>query len=367
MAKQEFEQSLHASDKSVAKFEQRSKSLIGRAQHYLHSNPTIVPLIILIGALVIFSIGAGRSFASPYNLTAVLDQAAIICILALAQSIVILTAGIDLSVGAVMLFSSYIMGLLAVRLGVPPAFAIALGVAVGSLAGALNGFFVTKIKLPPFIVTLGTWNIFLASTWLISNSETIRGSDIDKSAPVLKFFAQGVKIVFGPLKANGKPENFTDQATFAFVIILVAVLYILMWYVMNKTAWGRHVYAVGDDKEAAELSGIRSDRQLLQVYTVAGSICGIAAWASIGRLGSISANNFAEANLLSITAVVIGGISLFGGRGSILGPLLGALIVAVFNSGLPKLGLDPQWTVFAIGWLIIIAVAIDQWIRKVSA
>ena len=367
MAKQEFENVLDDSDKSVAQFAQNSRTFMDRAQHYLHSNPTIVPLIILIGAMLIFSIGAGRSFASPYNLTAVLDQAAIICILALAQAIVIITAGIDLSVGAVMLFASYIMGLLAVRLGLPPYLSILIGIGIGICAGAINGFFVTRVKLPPFIVTLGTWNIFLASTWLISGSETIRGSDIDAAAPVLKFFASAIKFVFGPVTEEGKPVNFTDQASFTYMIFLVVALYAVMWYIMNKTAWGRHVYAVGDDKDAAELSGIRSDKQLMQVYAVAGAICGIAAWASIGRLGSISANNFAEANLLSITAVVIGGISLFGGRGSILGPLLGALIVAVFNSGLPKLGLDPQWTVFALGWLIIIAVAVDQWIRKVSA
>jgi fructose transport system permease protein len=136
---------------------------------------------------------------------------------------------------------------------------------------------------------------------------------------------------------------------------------------MEHTAWGRRVYAVGDDKEAAELAGIRTNRVLLSVYMVAGLIVGLAAWSSIGRVGSVSPTSFFEANLHSITAVVIGGISLFGGRGSVLGPMLGALIVGVFNSGLRLAGVEVLWQLFATGWLIILAVAIDQWIRKVSA
>lgn len=136
---------------------------------------------------------------------------------------------------------------------------------------------------------------------------------------------------------------------------------------LNRTAWGRHVYAIGDDKEAAELSGIRTDRVLISVYVLAGLICAIAAWASIGRVGSVSPQSFYEGNLQSITAVVIGGISLFGGRGSIVGPLIGALIVGVFQSGLRLVNVDVLWQVFAIGWLIILAVAVDQWIRKVSS
>jgi fructose transport system permease protein len=115
------------------------------------------------------------------------------------------------------------------------------------------------------------------------------------------------------------------------------------------------------------LAGIRTDRTLRQVYMLAGFICALAAWASIGRVGSISPQSFYEGNLQSITAVVIGGISLFGGRGSIMGALFGALIVGVFQSGLRLAGVDVLWQIFAIGWLIIIAVAVDQWIRRVSA
>ncbi|MHA1189583.1 MAG: ABC transporter permease, partial [Alphaproteobacteria bacterium] len=148
---------------------------------------------------------------------------------------------------------------------------------------------------------------------------------------------------------------------------LMIATFIVLWYILNKTAWGRHVYAVGDDREAAELSGIRTGRLLIQVYALAGLICGITAWVAIGRVGSVSPQSFFEANLASITAVVIGGTSLFGGRGSILGALSGALIVGIFASGLKLAGVDVLWQRFAIGCLIIAAVALDQWIRKVSA
>ena len=138
-------------------------------------------------------------------------------------------------------------------------------------------------------------------------------------------------------------------------------------FALSQTAWGRHVYAVGDDIEAARLVGIRVDRVLLSVYTVAGLIYGLTAWVLIGRAGTASPNAIVDANLETITAVVIGGTSLFGGRGGIIGTMLGALIVYAFNIGLSLAGVDDQLRVLAIGVLIIVAVSIDQWIRKVKA
>ena len=147
------------------------------------------------------------------------------------------------------------------------------------------------------------------------------------------------------------------------MLVIVATLA----YALRYTAWGRHVYAVGDDPEAAELAGVNVKKTLISVYLLSGLICAIAGWAMVGRIGSISPTVGQLANIESITAVVIGGISLFGGRGSILGALFGALIVGVFTLGLRLMGADAQWTFLLIGLLIIAAVAVDQWIRKVSA
>jgi fructose transport system permease protein len=136
---------------------------------------------------------------------------------------------------------------------------------------------------------------------------------------------------------------------------------------LNWTAWGRHLHATGDDPDSARLSGIRTSRTLISVYVVAGAVCALAGWALIGRIGSVSPQAGVTSNLDSITAVVIGGTSLFGGRGSIIGTLIGALIVGVFRNGLALSGVNVLWQEFAVGLLIIVAVAIDQWLRKLSS
>jgi fructose transport system permease protein len=145
------------------------------------------------------------------------------------------------------------------------------------------------------------------------------------------------------------------------------LLFAFFYYALGYTAWGRHVYATGDDIEAARLAGINTSRVLFSVYAVAGLVYAIGAWVLIGRLASASPNVGIEYNLNSITAVVLGGTSLFGGRGLVVGTLIGALIVGVFQNGLQLGGVDVVWQGFAIGLLVLVAVSIDQWIRKVRA
>jgi fructose transport system permease protein len=141
----------------------------------------------------------------------------------------------------------------------------------------------------------------------------------------------------------------------------------VVWYMLTRTAFGRHIYATGDDPEAARLAGINTGRTLAAVYILAGFICAIGGWALIGRIGAVSPQAGGTSNIDSITAVVIGGTSLFGGRGAIAGTLIGALIVGVFRNGLALGGVEVLWQEFAVGLLIIVAVGIDTWIRKVSA
>ena len=336
----------------VAEFDDAHKGVVGRIQHILHVNPSFVPLIVLVVSVIIFGLLLGSKFFSPFALTLILQQVAIVGIVASAQSLVILTAGIDLSVGAIAVMSSVIMGQFTFRYGIPVPIAIACGLAVGTAIGALNGWLVARVKLPPFIVTLGMWQIVLAANFLYSANETIRSQDIEANAPLLQLF--GSKFNIG-------------GAVFTFGVIFMVVLVLVLAYVLRHTAWGRHVYAVGDDPDAAELSGVNVKRTLISVYALAGLICAFAGWALIGRIGSVSPTSGQLLNIESITAVVIGGISLFGGRGSILGTFFGALIVGVFTLGLRLAGADAQWTFLLIGVLIIAAVAVDQWIRKVAA
>lgn len=348
---QEFEKVLSGSDTSVASFDTHTRSPVEKVQHFLHSNPAAVPLIVLVASLIAFGILVGGKFFSAFSMTLILQQVAITGIIGAAQTLVILTAGIDLSVGAIMVLSSVVMGQFTFRYGLPPSLAILCGFAVGAFCGWVNGVLVAYMKLPPFIVTLGMWQIVLASNFLYSANETIRAQDIDAQAPILKLFGTTLKL---------------GNAVLTYGVIAMVLLVMVLWYILNHTAWGRHVYAIGDDPEAAQLSGVRVNRVLISVYVISGLICALGGWVLIGRIGSVSPTAGQFANIESITAVVIGGVSLFGGRGSILGMLFGALIVGVFQLGLRLIGTDPQWTYLLIGALIIIAVAIDQWIRKVA-
>lgn len=354
-----FEDGLKGASETVAEFHEDTNAL-KKLQHWLHKTPSAVPLIVLVAALIVFGMVADNFFKAG-TLSVILQQIAIVGILGCAQTIVILTAGIDLSVGAIAVFSSVLMGQMTFRYGIPAPASIAIGLALGTAMGAVNGWLIARMKLPPFIVTLGTWQILLASNFIYSANETIRSSDIEASAPALRFW--GNDVVF-----------FADEAVknsgvkILYAVFLMIVLVAIMAYVLRSTAWGRYVYATGDDPQAAELAGVPTGKVLIQVYALAGLFCAIAGWVMIGRFGSVSptASTGQLGNIQSITAVVIGGISLFGGRGSIVGMFFGALIVGVFEMGLRLVGTDPQWTFFLIGALIIFAVAVDQWIRKVA-
>lgn len=317
----------------------------------LHGNPTIIPMLVLIIGVAVFSIVVGDRFFHPFNLSLVLQQVTIIGTVALAQTLIILTAGIDLSVGAIVVLSSIAMGRLALDLEIPPEWALFLGIGVGTLCGALNGFFVTLIRLPPFIVTLGTWSVFNALIQLWSGGQTIRQQEIEAEAPILQWTGDAIQMGAAQLTIGS---------------LLMLLLAAFLWYMLNRTAFGRHIYAVGDDADAARLAGIRTTRVLFAVYLIAGAICGFAGWLLIGRIGAVSPLGGAMTNLDSITAVVIGGTSLFGGRGSIIGTLIGALIVGLFRNGLALAGLDVLWQEFTIGLLIIFAVSFDQWLRRLS-
>ncbi|MEU8815461.1 ABC transporter permease [Actinoplanes sp. NPDC048796] len=333
---------------ATADFDVRKNDSLGlRVQHLLHANPVLGPLAVLVVAIIAFSIVNGR-FLTATNLSLVLQQVTVIATLALGQTLIILTAGIDLSAGAIAVFSSILMATFCVDAGMPGVIALLLGFACGTAMGAINGFLVTRIKLPPFIVTLGTLTIFFSLNSVVSNSETVRGTDM----PSLMTWT-GNSIPIG---------NF--RLTYGSIIMLLLFAY--FFYALSRTAWGKHVYATGDDAEAARLAGIQTGRVLFSVYTVAGLLYAIGGWILIGRLASASPNVGVEYNLDSITAVVLGGTSLFGGRGSVIGTLIGALIVGVFRNGLQLGGVEVVWQGFAIGLLVLVAVSLDQWIRKVK-
>ena len=334
-------------DESGADAFARPWSLLERVQQVLHSFPALSPTIVLIVACVVFGIFNDR-FLNPANLSLVTQQVAVVGALGVGQTIIILTAGIDLSVGAIMILAQSVIAQVAFSNHVPGPLALLVGLAVGAAAGALNGALVARLKLPPFIVTLGTLSIFTAVGLIYSQDQTIEGTNLP-----------------GLLSWTG---DIVQLGTFRVTtgVLLMLALYAGFSIVLRNTAWGRHLYAVGDDAEAARLAGISVNRVLVSAYVVAGIVFAITAWITIGRVGAADPNAGTNANLDSITAVVIGGTSLFGGRGVLVGTLLGALTVGVFRNGLALAGVQDLYQTLTIGVLVISAVGLDQWIRRVG-
>ena len=302
--------------------------------------PTVGPFLALLLAMAFFSYKSDV-FLEGQNLSLVLQQVMVVGVLAIGQTFVILTAGIDLSCGTVMAFGQIVMTKLAVAEGVDPLLAIALGIAACVCFGLLNGVFVAGVGLPAFIVTLGTLNIAFALTHVYSNDETY--SELPSE---LLFFGRFFTI---------------GNAEITYGVPAMFVLFGIAWYALTQTTWGRHVFAVGDNLEAARLMGIKTKRVLLSVYVVAGLTYGIAAMLLVARteLGDPNAGQTSE-NLDAITAVVLGGTSLFGGRGTVIGTLIGAIVIGVFRNGLTLIGVEVVWQYFVTGILVILAVSVDQ-------
>jgi len=299
---------------------------------------------IALGLTCIFFTTQSSRFLSGENLSLVLQQVMVVGVIAIGQSLVILTAGIDLSCGMVMALGGVVMTKFAVNYGLNPYLAIVCGLLVTTIAGLLNGLLVTRVKLPPFIVTLGTLNIAFAITQIYSEAQTITNLP-----PAMTFLGNTFHL--------GSTE--VSLGTVAML-----VLYALAWFVLRETAPGRHLYAVGNNPEAARLTGISVNKVLLVVYGLAGLFYGIAALLSVARTGVGDPNAGTTENLDAITAVVLGGTSLFGGRGIILGSLVGAVIVGVFRNGLTLMGVASVYQTLITGVLVILAVAADQMSRK---
>jgi len=297
-----------------------ARAALPRLLRGLASGQTIGPFVALVLTMAFFSYKSDR-FLHAQNLSLVMQQVMVVGVLAIGQTLVILTAGIDLSCGTVMAFGQIVMTKLAVANGVPAVPAIILGILTCIGFGIVNGGLVTGVRLPAFIVTLGTLNIALALTHIVSNDLTFSGLPSE-----LLYFGRTFRLA---------------GADFTYGVVLMLVLYGLTWYALTQTAWGRHVYAI------------------------AGLMYGIAAMLLAARttLGDPNAGQTTE-NLDSITAVVLGGTSLFGGRGSVIGTLIGATIVGIFRNGLTLIGVEVIYQYLVTGILVILAVSVDQLARR---
>ncbi|WP_250535185.1 ABC transporter permease [Caballeronia sp. AZ10_KS36] len=293
------------------------------------------PLIGLIVVCIVMMV-ASPSFLSAANLENVLRQVSINAIIAVGMTCVILTGGIDLSVGSVMALSGTIAAGLMVS-GLNAVAALLTGVAVGLGFGVANGFFVAFARMPPIIVTLATMGIARGLGLIYTG-----GYPIDGLPDWVSFFGSG--------------KVFGIQAP---VLIMLAV-YLIAWLLLDRMPFGRYVYAIGGNEQATRLSGVRVARVKLIVYTLSGLTSAFAAIVLTGRLMSGQPNAGVGFELDAIAAVVLGGTSISGGRGSILGTLVGALLLGVLNNGLNMIGVNPYVQNVIKGGIILLAIYISR-------
>ena len=315
-------------------------------RHVLARMPPVArfgPLLALLAACAFFASRTDR-FLTGQNFSLILQQVMVVSVIAIGQTLIILTAGIDLSCGMVMALGSIVMTKFAVDLGMNPYLAIAAGLLACGAFGLLNGALVTYVRLPPFIVTLGVLNIAFAVTQIYSQSQTVSGLP-----DALLFFGTTFRI---------------GQTAVTYGTLIMLGMYLSAWFLLRETSPGRHIYALGNNPEAARLMGIPAQRLLVSVYTIAALIYGIAALLAVARTGVGDPQAGQTENLDSITAVVLGGTSLFGGRGTILGTLVGALIVGVFRNGLTLMSVPSVYQILITGILVILAVMTDQLSRR---
>ena len=293
-------------------------------------------LILLCIALVI----ATPHFLTPVNLGSLARQTAVINILALGMTLVIITGGIDLSVGS-MLALAGLFGTMAIKAGQPIAFGISLGIGSGLLCGMLNGLLITQLRISPFIVTLGTLEAYRGLTLVIS-----------KGLPV-----------------HGIPESFSflgdgNLLGIPFSLWVLALCAVLMHIVLQNTRLGRYAFAIGSNSNAAYYAGVPITFHLIGVYAIAGTLTGLAGMIEASRLmtGQPTAGQGYE--LQAIAAVVIGGGSLQGGEGSVVGTLIGACIIGLLSNGSDLLGVNPYWQQVIIGLVIISAVGFDEFRKR---
>jgi len=303
--------------------------------------------LILLALILVFSVLEYDSFVSTANARNIATDAAVLLVLATGMTYVIITAGIDLSVGGVLVFSGVVSAKAMHAAGGDNWGVIFLGLGValaGGLAwGLINGFLVAKAKIPAFIVTLGTLGMSLGAALVISGGVDER------------------EVPFKLITTIGTGRAF-DQVP--YLVLIAFAVAIVFGVILAATRFGRHTYAVGSNEEAARRAGVPVDRHLIKVYALAGTLAGLAGFLSLARFSTTTIGGHDTDNLQAIAAVVIGGTSLFGGIGTMLGTVFGVFIPAVLQNGFVIVGVNPFWQNIAVGAVLIGAVYLDQLRRR---
>jgi ribose transport system permease protein len=317
-------------------------TLMQRVGDFFLRTPSLWTYAVLIVLVIVFSIASHGTFGSVYNLRNIALDASLLMVVSVGMTMVILSGGIDLSVGAVTIFGGVIAGLIMEKLGGNGLGTILIGlvaaVAVGIGWGAVNGIFVTWLRVAPLIATLGTLGMATGLALVITSGNDIRS--------VPQPLVNGL--------GNGSILGIPWLVVVAVVVTALGILY------LNYTQPGLYLFAIGSNRDAVVRTGVKLRRNVLSVYIIIGALAGLAGYLSLARFQTTNLVGHTTDNLQAIAAVVLGGTSLFGGRGGIGGTVAGVLIPAVLSNGLVILGVAPFWQQFAIGLVLVIAVYSDQ-------
>jgi rhamnose transport system permease protein len=297
-------------------------------------------ILLALVLLVAVTFGVNQRFLSAQNVKDLLLGSSILAILAVGQAVVVITRNVDLSVGSVLGLSAFAVGVLFVdHPGLPIPLAILAGVGLGALCGAVNGGLIAAARVPALVVTLGTLYVFRGLDYTWATGRQINAADMPRA-----FLRMGTASVLG----------VPVLALFAVVVLLVA------GFVLRSYRSGRELYAIGSDPDAARLSGIPVGRRVFWAFVTSGALAGLAGVLYAARFGTLDANAGLGQELEVVAAVVVGGVAIFGGSGSVYGAALGAVLLTTIGSALPVLGVDPFWQRAAVGALILAAIGLDR-------
>lgn len=299
-----------------------------------------IPILLALIVLIVIFATTTEGFLTPANIETIFMQVSILGIAAVGATLVILLAGIDLSNGAILALSGVLVASWALD-GLPTWLSIICIITIGAIIGLFNGIAIYKFKMAPFIVTLATMSICSGLALVYSNGQTIYGYD-----PALDFLGSG--------KIAGIPIS----------ILLLFIVYIAAWFILKYTSFGRNIYAIGGNAQAARLSGIRVELVGISVFTIAGALAGLASLIQMGRLAAATPIAGQGLELQTIAAVVIGGTSLFGGIGRITGTFIGVLLIGVLNNGLAIADVSSFWEKTIQGVVIFLAVIVDAVVNR---
>lgn len=303
----------------------------------------------LIVLMLIFSVLKPEAFFTTDNIIGILQSTTVIGVLAIASTFIIITSGIDLSVGVLMTFCAVMAGVLMVNLGLPMWVGVPGAVIVGALCGTASGLAITKLRVPPFIATLGMMMLLKGASLIITKTRPIYFNDVEG---------------FDAISLGSALSDLIPGLPIPNGVLIMFIVAVLCAVVLNKTALGRYTFALGSNEEAVRLSGVNVDRWKVIIYAFSGGICGIAGLLIASRLNSAQPALGQGYELDAIAAVVIGGTSLSGGVGTILGTIIGAFIMSVLINGLRIMSVAQEWQMVLTGVIIILAVYTDNLRRK---